>query len=214
MPRFRLPAWLASVLLVGFVARAPAQLVTITAQGSPENLLNPSQVPAFISGELTTTFSLRLDQPADPNPGDPGTVTYSPVSASFHIAGQVFQLYDSSFTIERHLGAPFGPSSGYLLRGWTAASWFVSVHNSSHSLDYAPDFSIPQFTPPVGMLDIAHDLTLLGPGSHWAAYGDGVITSVQVTPVPESAILGPAAALALVAAAGWRWRVASPRAAT
>lgn len=201
-----LRAGLAALSVLAGLGAAPAaaQLVIITAEGSLEHLHNPASAPSIFPATFSVSLSLRLDQPPIASV-DPHVAIYLPLLAQCRIGADIFAVEAAEFAVERYPGAPFGPSSGYLMRGRMANGWLFSAHVSSSSTDYAPDFELPRVLP-VGDLDRAHDLTITEATGGWAAYGDGTITSVRFAPVPEPATLGLAAVGMLVLVAAFRAR--------
>lgn len=190
-----------AVLLAG-ASPSRAQLVTFTSRGYLEFGAETVSAPDFVPGEIVVSFALLLSRPPEPAGPEASIAIYRPERTRLLLAGREFAVAEAEFRIVRLTEGPFAPASGYLLTGITDSGWRFTLDHSSPSLEFAPSFALPRALPTE--LDWSHAVTLESLAGRWAVYGDAVIESVRLSPVPEPALFGTLAGAILLGCLGRR----------
>mgnify|MGYP001191706840 CR=1 FL=1 len=155
-----------------------AQLIRVEGEGSLEHLENAGAVPAFLPGPVEVWFDFRMDGVA----GD-GFVTFPAEAAVLRIGDERRVLRNAALEVWR---SPSGaePFTSYLLRGETSDGWWFSLQNDFAAAENGAGF--PRLLVSPAEL-LVHDVLLRAGDFDWAAYGDGVITSIGLVTAPEPA---------------------------
>ena len=194
------------MFVLSFLPAASAQLIRVSADGSFEHIENEEQAPDFLPAAVNVTFVFELHNAMEVTPLiDEGTTVYAAKEASLAFGELSMPLYGAKFEVS-HGYEESQDWTSYLLTGETGDGWRFFLQNV-----FATPSNGGALFPVVdpGEL-IVHAITLSDDAAGWAAFGDGVVRSIVVQPVPEPATFawsGVVLALGLIVVRSARRRV-------
>jgi hypothetical protein len=198
-----------TAVVLGLSSSASAQLVRITADGSFEHIENEEQAPDFLPAGVAVAFTFELNDVVEVAPLiDGGTTTYVAKTASLKFGDLSMPLHGAMFEVS-HGYEESQDWTSYLLTGETGDGWRFFLQNV-FATPSGGSALFPVVDP--GEL-IVYAITLSDEASGWAAFGDGVVRSIVVQPVPEPAtfaMAGAVLAVGLIARQSMRRRVKNP----